>query len=297
MRAYMVLLLVFLVPGRSLGEQSTAGSRVQKVQRLYQQLFFDDAAKVCQAVLDDGKNNRSDMRQLLLYNGVLAAVQQKQGAAVAAFKQLLVVNPVFRLDNTHPPRVRRAFVLAQRWLKRQKPLMIDVATPQEVLRRGKTEVAVNVLSDPLSMVKHGVLYIRAARQGPYRVHLVKLGRQARWSVDLDGIEGIARATSLEYIVAVLDGNYNQLTLHGSTHAPNTIKLAGAPALRQPVVATAPSLDRRRRGPAASPWYAKWWLWAAVGTVVTASIVAVSVTASSPSGTVDAPVTLEAGGSP
>lgn len=286
----LALALVALAPSPAVAKVS---SRVEKVKKLYDQLYFDDAMEVCRAVLDAGKNSREDLMELLLYKGVLSAVQNKQAEAVTAFKQLLVVNPLTDLGPEHPPRVRRAFALARRWFQRQKPLMVAVDAPARVLRRGTLEISARVTSDPLDMVAHLVLRVRARGFGAYRSHLVDKGEKPRWSVSLDRIQGIGRATSLDYYVAALDGGYNELTLAGSAVDPRSIRLAGAPA---PVDRPAPLVTHAKPAPA-SPWYTRWWVWAAAGTVVTVAVIAIAATAAGPPDKVDAPIILEPGGSP
>jgi hypothetical protein len=288
----LALALVALAPSPVVAKVS---SRVEKVKKLYDQLFFDDAMEVCRAVLDAGKNSREDLMVLLLYKGVLSAVQNKPAEAVTAFQQLLVVNPLTKMGPEHPPRVRRAFALAQRWFQRQKPLMVAVDAPARVLRRGTLEVSAQVTSDPLDMVAHLVLRVRARGFGAFRSHLVDKGEKQSWSVALDTIQGVGRAASLDYYVAALDESYNELTLAGSAVDPRSIRLAGAPA---PVDRPAPQVTHATATPAPSPaWYTRWWVWAAAGTVVTVAVIAIAATAVGPPGKVDAPITLESGGGP
>lgn len=288
----LALALVAVAPSPAAAKVS---SRVEKVKKLYDQLFFDDAMEVCRAVLDAGKNSREDLMELLLYKGVLSAVQNKQAGSVDAFKQLLVVNPLTDLGPEHPPRVRRAFSLARRWFQRQKPLMVAVDAPAEVLRRGTLEVSAQVTSDPLDMVAHLVLRVRARGFGAFRSHLVDKGGKQSWTVSLDTIQGVGRAASLQYYVAALDGSYNELTLAGSAVDPRSIRLAGAPA---PVDRPRPLVTHAGPAPAPSPpWYTHWWVWAAAGTVVTVAVIAIAATTAGPPGKVDAPIILEPGGSP
>jgi len=274
-------------------------TRVQNVERLYRQLYFDDAMEVCRAVLDAGKNSRADMVQLLRYRGLLAAVQGHRSEAVTAFRQLLMVDPLARLDRSQPPRVKHAFRLARAWLKGNKPLMIAVQAPHQTHRRGVVQIHVSVLSDPLSMVKHAVLHIRRAGQASYRTQLAQrpAAGQMEFNVEIHRIRGVAHATSLQFHVAALDAAYNELTLFGSAADPRTIELLGAPApLPTPdVIHLPPMTQDRRPEPPHAAWYTRWWVWTAVGAVVATSVaVAVGVTASSPQSTVDAPVTLQAG---
>jgi hypothetical protein len=294
LRLQLLALGLFTVLASPAVEAKVSG-RVEKVRKLYDQLFFDDAMEACNAVLDAGKNGRADMVELLRYKGVLSAVQNKPAEAVAAFKQLLEVDPLAQLGGGHPPRVQRAFAQARHWFKRQKPLMVAVEAPEEVLRRGTTEIAAQITSDPLGMVAHVLLRLRARGAGEYRSHVIAKGADLRWTIKLDEVAGVARADVLEYYVAALDQGYNELTLAGSPADPRTIRLAGAPA---PVRPAAPLVPTRPAPPAASPaWYTHWWIWAAVGTVVTVSVVAIAAATASPPDTVDAPITLESAGGP
>ena len=292
-------LLVVLALGFTLSgpfAHAKVSSRVQKVQQLYDRLFFDDASEVCRAVLDAGKNSREDLMALLRYKGLLSAVQGKRGDAVAAFRQLLLVNPLAEIGDGHPPRVQRAFALARRWFERQKPLMVLVEAPREVLRGASAQLTARVTSDPLASVAHLVLHVRT-RGSTYRSHPTDSRTEASWKLDLARIEGADRAPRLEYYVSALDSNYNELTLAGSHAAPRSIQLAGPATPLLPVPTPVDAATTQRDTPTAAPWYTRWWIWASVGTVLAVSAVAIGVAASAPADKVDAPVILEPGGSP
>jgi hypothetical protein len=266
-------------------------SRVQKVRQLYQQLYFDDAAKLCNEALEQGKNRRVDLIELLRYQGLLAAVRGKRKAAQTAFRKLLVVNPLVELGEGHPPRVRRAFKAARKWFTLQKPLMVDVTAPEEVLRQGAVEITMEVSSDPFSMVARAALRIRAGGTRAFVTRMVDAPASkddtARWSVDLAQLPGVQHATQLEYYVVAVDERHNVLSYAGSPGHLRSIRLAGQPV----PLPRAPA----RAGPARAeqPWFERWWLWAVVGTVVGVATIAIIATTTGPDETVNAPVTIEA----
>jgi hypothetical protein len=224
--------------------------------------------------------------ELLKYRGLLAAVRARPKEAQAAFRKLLVINPLAKLGDGHPPRVERAFAAARRWFGEQRPLMIEVAAPEEVLRQGAVEFSAAVSSDPLSMVTHAALRIRAG-WGNFVTRVVSAGTDApaRFAVDLAQLSGVPHAARLEYYVVALDGRHNVLTYAGSPGHLRSIRLAGQPLLL-------PSRAAARPRAAGQPWYSRWWLWAAVGTVVGVATIAIVATTTGPDDTVNAPVTIE-----
>lgn len=288
----------------------SSSSRVHQVKRLYKQLFFDDAMKVCQAVLDAGRNPRADLVQLLKYKGLIAAVQGNKDLAIKTFKRLLVIDPLVKLRKGHPPRVRRAFAVASRWFKGEKPLMVEAKAPAVSSRKGSIKLRLDVVSDPLALVSEAILYVRAQGSKGFRSYLRKRKTKDyfRWKVRLSKLGELTYAESVEYYIATLDNNYNEIATHGSAAAPHQITLEGAAAPRPGVgVGVGPVAAIPLHGvqheqavqdhPTPSPWYKRWWVWTVVGVVVTATAVTIGAAAGSASDTVDAPVTLVSGGGP
>jgi hypothetical protein len=276
--------------------QGRAGSsRVEQVKQLYDKLFFDDAMKVCKAVLDSGRNPRRDHVRLLTYKGLLEAVGDSRKRAVEAFKQVLVIDPLFDLGKGHPPRVRRAIAAARRWFRRNKPLMIELEAPEHVDRRGTARIGLKVVSDPLGLLKRAVLHVRAGDSGGFRVLPMELQRGAGfgWRVPLAKIEGAQHARQLQLYVSGLDVSYNEVAIVGSPEAPRDVVLTGAAT---PLVAVAPP-PRRQPAPAARPWYRRWWIWAAAGAVLAATAITIGATAGGPEDRVDAPISIVPQGAP
>ena len=271
-----------------------ASSRVGEVKRLYDQLYYDDAAKVCQAVLEAGRNTRNDLVQLLLLSGLLAGVQERIGDAIASFKQALVIDPLVKLGREHPPRVQRAFSLARAWFRQQKPLMIEVRAPERADRGGPVPITLSVVSDPLGMISRAVLHARASTTAGFRSQVISRGavdEDSRWLLDLPSLDGVASAGTVQYYVTVLDASYNEVAVVGSSLAPRRLMLEGGAAPPATRVTRRPPRQDRPPPPVKKPWFRQWWLWTAVGAVLTATVVAVGVAAGGPDDRVDAPIVL------
>lgn len=280
-------------PGPAHGRASS--SRVEQVKQLYDKLFFDDAMKVCQAVLDSGRNSRRDHVRLLTYKGLIDAVSGRRKLAVAAFKQVLVMDPLIDLGEGHPPRVRRAIAAARRWFKRNKPLMIELKAPQRVDRRGTAQIGLTVVSDPLGLLTRVVLNVRAGDSGGFQAFPLQRPQGAAygWRVPLAQVQGALRARRLQLYVSALDASFNEVAIVGSPKAPREALLTGAGAA--PLVALAP--PPRRPAPAARPWYRRWWIWTAAGVVLAATAITIGATAGAPEDRVDAPISIVPQGSP
>jgi hypothetical protein len=271
-----------------------SSSRVEQVKQLYDKLFFDDAMKVCQAVLDAGGNTRRDHVRLLTYKGLIDAVSDRRKLAVAAFKQVLVIDPLIDLGKGHPPRVRRAIAAARRWFKRNKPLMIELKAPQRVDRRGTAQIGLAVVSDPLGLLTRVVLNVRAGGSGGFQALPLQRpqGADYGWRVPLAQVRGAQRARQLQLYVSAFDASFNEVAIVGSPKAPRELVLTGAVA---PLVAIAP--PPRRPAPAARPWYRRWWVWTAAGLVLAATAITIGATAGAPDDRVDVPISIVPRGSP
>jgi hypothetical protein len=275
-----------------------SSSRVEEVKQLYDKLFYDDALKVCQAVLDSGHNSRRDLVRLLTYKGLIEAVSDKRKRARNAFKRVLVLDPLIDLGKGHPPRVQRDIAAARKWFKHRKPLMIELEIPEQADRKGATTINLALISDPLSMVKRAMLHVRAGDAGGYKTLPVArpAGQKLSWRVKPSRLLGGRNARELQLYVSALDANFNEVAVLGTAREPRRLALSGAPA---PLAAVTPATHGSEQPGSATtrPWYKRWWIWAVVGAVVTTTAIAAGAASSGPEERVDAPISIVPAGEP
>jgi tetratricopeptide (TPR) repeat protein len=265
--------------------------RVQRVRELYERLYYAEAAKVCESALRLGGNPLADHVFLLGFQGLIAAAQGKHMQAVAVFKRMLAIDPRARLGRGQAPRIVAAYSQAQRWIAERSPIALGVSAPRSTLRGAALELSAVVGSDPLALVHNTVLYLRAAGERSWEERPAEPGARGRWTVDLALLPGAGRASSIEYIVAAVDRQRNEVALAGKPNAPLAVRLegsSGAAATSAP--ASAPATPQPAPGPRFSVLRA-WWFWTAIGVATTGMAVGIGLAASSRADTITAPVTV------
>lgn len=275
--------------------QPALSPRVQRVRELYDRLYYAEAAKVCELALHHGGNTMAEMVYLLGFQGLIAAAQGKHAAAVTAFKQMLAIDPRAKLGRGQAPRIVAAYGQAQKWVSEKGPLALAVSAPTSTLRGGAVEITAVVASDPLGLVHHAVLYLRASGTTSWEERPAPPGAKQRWSLDLGVLPGAERAAAVEYYVALLDRERNEVALSGKASQPRRIALGGGEgALPSSAPASAPAGQPPLPAqPAAGISLVRaWWFWTVIGVAATGTIVAIGVAASSKPSTIAAPISVE-----
>jgi hypothetical protein len=118
-------------------------------------------------------NDRAQTLEILELQAVLYGTWNKEAKARDAFRQLLTLNPEYKLSADHPPRVRTPFYEAKSWLTETNPLQVD--TGAEVSATVKA-VKVTVKRDVLRLVKKVRVLVDGA--APLELALTDGGVQA-----------------------------------------------------------------------------------------------------------------------
>ncbi len=293
MRTLAIIVALGLLPAEAnaQGEPRPAHApRVQRVRELYERLYYAEAAKVCELALRHGGNTLKDMVYLLGFQGLIAAAQGKHAAAVSAFKQMLSIDPRAKLGRGQAPRIVAAYSQAQSWVSEKGPLAVAHSAPRSTLRGGAVEIKAVVVSDPLGLVRNAVLFVRAAGSTSWEERPAEPGTKPRWSLELALLPGADRARAIEFYVALLDKERNEVNLSGQPTAPHRIEIDGGEgALPASAPASAPATAPP---PSSFSLVRAWWFWTVVGMAATGTIVAVSVVASSKPSTIAAPISVE-----
>jgi hypothetical protein len=285
-RAYTAARGLFLVAICLSAPSLAASTPVQKVKRLYEQLYFKEARLLCDAALEAGRLRRADLLQLLEYKALIAASSGKEPVAVETFRRLLSVEPKFTLGKGHAPRIRRALAAARRWIAKRSPIGIVLRAPRQASAQRTIPFRLEVSADPLAMVARAALYIRARGQGRFRVY--PLAGEYRWQIK-PPLSLRADAPWIEYYVAAQDRDHNELVLVGSADAPNRTRILGLTP-----IASGPAREPPRRSE--TPLVQRWWLWTVIGVAVVGASIGLGVGLGTrhPAETVDAPVVVETG---
>lgn|GEM_PF-3748502 len=244
-------------------------------EKLYGQLFFAKALKVCDEELDGGGLDREHLLRLLKVQGLIRAGQGKSAEAMASFKQLLLLAPDTRLDGPeYAPRIRNTFSRALAWAGKQQ-LSAKLHVAKEVDRLGRLKIAVSMPDNPIGLVNRGRLFLRTQPNDAFESMVAPL--PLKWDLELSTISGTKTSKRIEYYVMLVDRRGNELLSLGSATAPNSIKLLDLAVRPQTVSTPATQATTSPPGvgtqtpsipePRVVPVYKKWWLWTVVGVVV------------------------------
>jgi hypothetical protein len=111
--------------------------------RSYQNLEYDDAAEGLRRALNRPDLPADQQEQMLSYLGASEFFLNHRDAAVAAFRQMLLIDPAARLDNLiFPPEVQRVFDEARKGVK---AVRVDVPG-RNAIQVGQTSMPVRLLT-------------------------------------------------------------------------------------------------------------------------------------------------------
>lgn len=223
-------------------------SRAHKLITL--DLKYAEAIELLEGVLREGELAPKDRVQAGRLLGIASAATGDQQRAEQAFVEVLELEPTYRLDARHSPKIRQAFENAQKTIAERPKIRRVIALPEGT----KVEV-IATLHDPKKKVQALLLF---SRFKPGRFEQNKMNpnpKGARLTLNLpDRLE-----TRLEYYVQANDSDGLALARVGSPQAPSSLVIN-----RQLIKAP----DTKEVEPA--PWYGKWWVWVIAGGVVAAA---------------------------
>ncbi|MEW5741159.1 MAG: hypothetical protein AB1938_19710 [Myxococcota bacterium] len=140
------LLVLISLPALAAGNPKLAEAR-----KLADDLQFDKAAKALEAAKKVEGNDLLATQDILALEGIIAATQGKDAKAREAFRELLVLNPKYKLPADQPPRVRTPFYEAKEWAEDNGPL---ATSGSATTKPGLVEsVAVAVEKDALKLAR------------------------------------------------------------------------------------------------------------------------------------------------
>jgi hypothetical protein len=202
-----------------------------KAEKLLDDLDYDGAALALLQAVKTPRNDRKTILRILELQGVIAASLDQKSSALNFFKQLLVLDPSFKLNESTTSAEQRApFNQAKAQLATAGSLRFEVAPARA--KPGLVEtVVVKVASDPLTQARR-VRFWTKVGDAPWKDAVVPVV-EGRASVP-------AGAPSVSFWAELLGEYDGQLALIGSKDKPIVLKApAGADSL---VSSSGPALD-------------------------------------------------------
>ncbi len=181
--------------------------------------------------------------------GIALAYKGKEQEALESFGMLLSLSPGHLLSYTLSPKATFLFARARaKALSRGKPAL-HLRWPRELGVSRPVSVDVEVVSDPRLFLRRATLHVR--RRGQAVFHALDL--------DLPGVGKVRRvripalrtrkSEVLQLYLTAYDQAGNEVLQWADAKRPRELSLRYTPA---------------------TPWYRKWWVWAAIGGAVTAT---------------------------
>jgi hypothetical protein len=175
--------------------------------------------------------------------GIAEAYLEHGDAAAKAFDLLLALDPGHLLSYTLSPKATFVFERARAAAGARGAPTIDVSWPHGLLVGAPVPVTIDVVADPRAFLARGSLFVRRRGETAWRAADLALPAPGGFArVVLPAVDA-QQPASLEVYLRAYDPAGNEVLAWADAARPREIPLAYAPP---------------------SPWWKKWWVWAAVG---------------------------------
>jgi len=205
----------------------------------------DAAVKLLESRASKGPYDHVLLVKLHEQLGIAYAYLKNEKQALAAFRTLLALEPGHLLSYTLSPQATFLFERARKESESNAPAHLEVSWPQGLKENEAIPLNIEVISDPMSMLHSMALYVRDREEGRYRrlqIDLPKAGEVGHVTLPAPHTK---RDSILELYGSAYDAEGNEVLLWFNAQRPRELPLGYE---------------------APSPWYRKWWVWAAVGGV-------------------------------
>lgn len=129
--------------------------KIAEARKLFEDLEFEKSARTLAAAEAAPGNDRAQVLEILELQGIVYGTMNKDAKARDAFRELLTLNPDFKLSGDHPPRVRTPFYEAKGWVVENTPLEVE---PGATTAAKVTALSVQLKRDVLRLAK-GVRFV------------------------------------------------------------------------------------------------------------------------------------------
>jgi hypothetical protein len=166
--------------------------------------------------------------------------------ALTAFDMLLTLDPGHVLSYNLSPQATLLFERARRAANERAKPAVDLDWPRQLDVTQPVPLEVEVVSDPKGYLKRATLHVRKKGEQGFEAVDLTLRATGDYQQVVLPAPGSSRAEVLQVYLTAFDSGGNEVLRLGSPREPREIALSYEPP---------------------TPWYRKWWVWAAVGGVV------------------------------
>jgi hypothetical protein len=211
---------------------------------------FEEALSALLRAETEGPYSRADYIRLHEQLGIVYAYMDRPRDATRAFDKLLALDSGHMLPYTLSPKVTFVFERARKESDARVPPTLDVSWPRGLEVTQVVPITVEVVADPKHFLSRALLYHRVKGEAAYRRPIaIELEEPGYQEIRLSPL--VRRPTQAETIqlhLVVQDPAGNEVLQVADAEHPKEIVLGFTPP---------------------TPWYRRWWVWAAVGGVVAA----------------------------
>jgi len=209
-----------------------------------------DAAKLALEAADQGGPLDHDANVTLWeQRGIAAAYVNDERTASAAFEMLLALDPSHFLSYTLSPKATFVFEKVRNDTKARGVPALDVNWPHGQRVGDPVPIDLEVIADPKQFLSHATVFVRARGETGWRAADIALASAADRRILLPPVEA-RKPVSLELYLRAYDDRGNEVLTWADAARPREIPLRYDPP---------------------TPWYRRAWFYAAVGSVVAASV--------------------------
>ncbi len=181
--------------------------------------------------------------------GIAYSYLKKEEEALAAFEMLLALEPGHLLSYTLSPQATFLYERARKEAAARPKAQLGVSWPQGLAENDAIPLTIEVISDPLSMLHSMHLYVRDSEDTAYRRLEVALPSAGEISQVTLPPANTKKDSILELYGSAYDKQGNEVLLWFDAERPREMPLGYQPP---------------------TPWFRKWWVWAAIGTTAVAT---------------------------
>lgn len=206
----------------------------------------DEALPLLEQARDAGPYAFADHVRLYEQLGIAYAYLEREGDALRAFETLLILDPGHLLSYTLSPRATFLFEKARTAAAARPRTAVDLSWPRTARTTEPLPVEIEVVADPGAVLATATLHMRARGDAGYRAVDVALPAVGGYRTVALPPLGVRADTAVELYLTAFDAAGNEVLLWAGPEQPRDVPL---------------------RYIAPTPWYRKWWVWAAVGSAV------------------------------
>jgi hypothetical protein len=235
--------------GTSCRPRGDAAAKVAAGKQALARLDVDVAQQALAAADRGGPLDHDTNVTLWEQRGIAAAYLDDERGAGAAFDMMLALDPGHFLSYTLSPKATFVFERVRNDARARGVPALDVVWPHGQRVGDPVPIDLDVIADPKQFLRRATLFVRSRGDAAWRAADVALGGSAEHRILLPPVEA-ARPVSLELYLRAYDDRGNEVLSWADPARPREIPLRYDPP---------------------TPWYRRAWFYAAVGTVVAATV--------------------------